>query len=259
MILDRIVETKREEVAERKAKHPYSSLRRLAEERRDQRSFEDALRVDGISLIAELKRASPSEGLIREDFDIPFLLKQYESGGARALSILTDAQYFQGAIGYLSEARKITSLPALRKDFLIDEYQIAEAGAAGADAFLLIVAILSTQQLAEYIAYGDALGMDALVEIHDRRELDRAVDAGAAIIGINNRDLRSFHVDLDTSVELGKVLPDECVRVSESGIYTREDVELLEGAGFDAVLVGTSLMRRPEPSQLIHELLGHGT
>ncbi|NNE08557.1 MAG: indole-3-glycerol phosphate synthase TrpC, partial [Gemmatimonadetes bacterium] len=232
-------------------------LRRAAEEREDQRSFESALREDGISLIAELKRASPSAGLIRDDFDIPFLLNQYEGGGARALSILTDAPYFQGALGYLSEARKITSLPALRKDFLIDEYQIAEAGAAGADAFLLIVAILSTQQLADYIVLGRDLGMDALVEIHDRRELDRAVEAGANIIGINNRDLRSFHVSLDTSVELGEALPEECVRVSESGIYTRDDVEMLEGAGFDAVLVGTSLMRKPEPSRLIRTLLGH--
>ena len=187
MILDRIVETKQEEVAERKAKHPYASLLRAAEARDDQRSFENALRADGISLIAELKRASPSAGLIREDFDIPFLLKQYESGGARALSILTDAPYFQGALGYLSEARKITSLPALRKDFLIDEYQVAEAGAAGADAFLLITAILSRQQLSDYIQFGAGLGLDALVEIHDRRELDR----GCRIGGENNRHQQS--------------------------------------------------------------------
>ena len=256
MILDKILEKKRAEVAERKGARSFADLRREAEGRNDFRPFRLSLRGEGVSLIAEIKRASPSAGLIREDFDVARIAAGYERGGASAISVLTDEHFFRGDIGFLAEARRASSLPLLRKDFLIDEYQIAEAGAAGADGFLLIAAALSREQIADYIAFGGELGMDALVEVHDGRELDRVLAAGAGLIGVNNRNLRTFEVDLSVSLDLVRAIPTEAVRVSESGIGGPDDRELLGRAGFDAVLVGESLMRADSPEEAARLLLG---
>ncbi len=256
VILDEIVQVKREELSRRKNAYSFASLRSEASHRDDHRSFSAALLEEGISLIAEIKRASPSAGLIREDFDAPAIGAAYERGGAAALSVLTDESYFRGSLAFLGTVRPATTLPLLRKDFIIDEYQVAEAGASGADAFLLIAAILSKSQVEEYIAFGAELGMDALVEVHDGDDLDKAVYAGSGIIGINNRDLKTFEVNMNTSIELGRVLPGGVIRVSESGIRTAEDVERLAGFGFDAVLVGESLMREDDPGEAARHLMG---
>lgn len=257
MILDRILTTKREEVARRKKERSFARLRREAEERADPRPFREALRAEGgISLIAEIKKASPSAGVIRPDFDVPSIAEAYQRGGAAALSVLTDETYFGGSLEHLGEARRAADLPLLRKDFVIDEYQIAEAGAFGADAFLLIARVLSRTQMAEFIAFGREIGLDALVEIHEGKELDGVVAAGADLIGVNNRDLTTFQTRIETSVDLGPYLPREAVRVSESGIGGHEDVRLLAGAGFHAVLVGEALVRSASPEEEVRRLLG---
>ena len=207
-----------------------------------------------VSLIAECKRRSPGAGLIRPDLKLEIVSRLYEQGGAAALSVLTDAPYFGGSLEDLRVAREATNLPILRKDFTLDPLQILEARVAGADAVLLIVRILDDEVLQRLIVEAEALGMAALVEVHDERELKRALEVGAGIIGINNRDLATFTTDLDTTIRLLEGVPEDIIVVSESGIRVPEDVDKLGGVGVDAVLVGESLLRSPDPGVAAQEL-----
>jgi indole-3-glycerol phosphate synthase len=255
-ILHRILETKREEVDARRCAMPLAELKARLADASPTRGFHDALRrtPNPIALIAEIKRASPSRGVIREDFDPLRIAEQYHEAGADALSVLTDEPYFQGKPEYLTRARERVPLPALRKDFLIDEYQVYESRVLGADAILLIVAAVPDRtQLHDIRALAESLGMDALVEVHDEWELETAVESGATLIGINNRDLRTFEVSLETTLRLLRYFPDGITRVSESGIETADDVQRLHAAGVDALLVGETLMRAADPVAAVQE------
>ncbi|MFA0749736.1 MAG: hypothetical protein SLRJCFUN_000139 [Candidatus Fervidibacter sp.] len=258
-ILQHIVEVKRREVAERQRQTPLSALRQRLADAPFVRPFAKALKRrpdEPLRLIAELKKASPSKGVFRSDFDPEALLHAYENSPASALSILTDEPFFQGSLDYLRLARQRTTKPLLRKDFLIDAYQLYEARANGADAVLLIVAALTKDALQDLLALARELGMDALVEVHTEVELETALSVGATLIGINNRNLQTFAVDLATTLRLRPLIPDDCVIVSESGIETREQVRMLEEAGIDAILVGETLVRSPDPIAKAKELLG---
>jgi indole-3-glycerol phosphate synthase len=253
VILDTIVEQKRLEVKELLA-------RGLGEPRQEvdpPRGFQRAL-VDfsGVSLIAEAKKASPSKGVICPDFDPVAIARQYQTGGAQALSVLTDEQFFQGSLAYIPQVRAAVSLPVLRKDFLIHEVQIAQAARFGADAILLIAAILETEQIKDFLAQSRELGMDALVEVHDEAELDKALAAGSPLIGINNRNLQDFSMDLQTTFRLQREIPKDIPVVSESGIRTVEDIRRLAAAGIAAVLVGETLMRAGGRELAVRELMG---
>jgi indole-3-glycerol phosphate synthase len=258
-ILHRILETKREEVAARRRTTPLADLKARLADTPLTRGFHHALRhtANPIALIAEIKRASPSKGVIREDFDPLRIAEQYHEAGADALSVLTDAPYFQGAPEYLTHAREQVPLPALRKDFLLDAYQLYESRALGADAILLIVAAIpDPAQLHDMRALAESLGMDALVEVHDEWELETAVESGATLIGVNNRDLRTFEVSLETTLRLLRYFPDGITRVSESGIETTDDVRRLYAAGVNALLVGETLMRAVDPVAVVREWMG---
>ena len=207
------------------------------------------------AIIAELKKASPSKGLIRADFNVPELARSLELGGAAALSVLTDEPYFQGSLHNLEVASSRTSLPCLRKDFIVDEYQIVEARAHRADAILLIAAALSDAELARFNEAAHDYGLDVLCEVHTAEELERVADLGCDAYGVNNRNLSTFEVSLETSLRLADRLPADAVRVAESGIHTSEDIERLRAAGFDAFLIGESLMRHPDPGAALHERL----
>jgi indole-3-glycerol phosphate synthase len=209
-----------------------------------------------IRLIAEVKKASPSKGVIREDFDPVDIAKTYARSGAHCLSVLTEKKYFQGNLEYLGEIRKAVPLPLLRKDFIIDEYQVFEARAAGADAILLISACLERRQIEDLISIATELALDVLVESHTYKELDRALLAGASLVGINNRDLYTFSVSIQSTLDLLKDIPEDRIVVSESGIRSREDVLRLQQAGVDAILVGESLMREKDIGKKVKELLG---
>lgn len=239
-ILDRIVARKRNE------------LERMRNARRD---FEAALRRPGPSIIAELKKASPSRGVLSPDYNPARTAPLYEHGGAAALSVLTDAESFQGSLDDLRAARSVTSVPVLRKDFTTSAFHIVEAAMAGADAILLIAAVLPGSQLRSLRELAEEFGLAALVEVHDRAELDRAIDSGARIIGVNNRDLRTFEVRLETSLELAPWIPRDAVRVSESGIHSASDVRTLSSAGYDAFLVGEHLITSPDPAAAVRNLL----
>ena len=257
MILDEIVLHKRQEVADSQQRRPMADVRAAAESAPEPRDFRRALtdRPD-IALIAEIKRSSPSAGLIREDFDPAVIADCYHVAGAAAMSVLTDERFFTGRLEYIALARAAASVPVLRKDFIIDEYQVCEARAAGADAILLIVRILSDEQLGEYLVLARSLGMTALVETHNAEEIERAVRSGAVIIGINNRDLDTLTVDLATTESLVEQIPSDRVIVSESGISSREDVERLARCGVSAVLVGETLMRSPDIAEAARALVG---
>jgi indole-3-glycerol phosphate synthase len=208
------------------------------------RGFRSALRADrAVALIAEVKKASPSAGVIRPDFDPVEISRTYQAAGARAISVLTDREFFQGSPQFLCDVRAAVDLPLLRKDFILDEAQVLQARALGADAYLLIVACLPPPRLKALMAYGRDLGMDPLVEVHNERELRTALDAGADLLGINNRDLRTFHVDLAATDRLAPLVPDGVTLVGESGIKTPDDIRRLGSAGADAVLIGETLMR----------------
>jgi indole-3-glycerol phosphate synthase len=258
MILDRIVAVKRQEVAELKSSLNLAKAESAIAELPPTKGFENALRNSGdtVALIAEVKKASPSKGVIRADFDPVQIARQYEESGANAVSVLTDARFFQGEGAYLARIRKEVQLPLLRKDFMIDEYQIYEARLLGADAILLIAGILSEQQLRNFRQLARDLGLDALVEVHDKNELAKAVESGAQLIGVNNRDLRTFEVDLNTTAEVAANLPNGIFLVAESGIFTYEDVQQVKQAGAGAVLVGESLMRSRDISAAVDSLLG---
>lgn len=240
--LRQILEVKRAEVA--RLREHEATLRQLALQRRDFRDFRGAITSsDEVAVIAEIKKASPSAGIIAELFDPEDIARRYASAGASALSVLTDEQFFQGHLDYLRLARDHTALPVLRKDFVIDELQLVEAAAAGADAVLLIVAALTQMELIRFLARTESLQLDALVEVHTLEELDRALDADVEIIGINNRNLATFEVDLSVTERLSEEVPDELTLVSESGIKTAQDVAMMRACGVNAILVGESLMR----------------
>ena len=219
------------------------------------RDFAAALSRDAINVLAELKPASPSRGIIREPFDAPQLGKSLEAAGAAALSVLTEGEFFRGSLKNLRDARKEIALPVLRKDFIFDPWQVWESRANDADSFLLIVAALSDGQLRDLIALGRELGMEPLVEVHTREELDRALAAGARIIGVNNRDLKTLTVRVETSYELIEQIPEECLAVAESGLRSHDDLKKLRAAGFDAFLIGEHLMLSPDPGAALRALL----
>lgn len=253
-ILARIVARKRDELCSAAA--PASALRRQAEAARpERRDFAAALRAKRPAIISEIKKASPSRGVLTTDFRPAELAAAYEMGGAAALSVLTDRDFFQGSLDDLRAVRAACRLPAIRKDFTISEYQVFEAGAAGADAILLIVAILDAAQLRGFRELAREFGMAALVEVHDERELDLALQSGAEIVGVNNRDLHTFKVSLETSVGLAKRIPASIIRVSESGISNAGDIHRLMDAGFDAFLVGEYLMKSGDAARALRELV----
>jgi len=251
-ILKRIVEAKRTEIAAAKKRISQSELeKRPAPPLRD---FVGALRAKTPAVIAEIKRASPSKGLLRGDFDPALIAKSYERGGAACLSVLTDVQFFQGAPAHLEAARAACALPVLRKDFVVDPYQVLESRAMGADCILLIAACLSSAQMAELESLAHALRMAVLVEAHDRAELERALRLGTPLIGINNRDLRTFETRLETTLELAPRVPKDRVLIAESGIVSTEDAARLRKAGVRAFLVGEALMRARDPGQALSQV-----
>lgn len=257
-ILEKIVSTKAEEVIAAQVAHPFADVERAARAAAAPRGFERALRdriVAGKSaVIAEIKKASPSKGLLREAFDPPAIAQSYARAGAACLSVLTDRPFFQGAPEYLVAAREACALPALRKEFIIDEYQVAESRALGADAILLIVAALEDAQMVALEAAAHAFGMDVLVEIHDSAELDRALRLKTPLLGINNRNLRNFSVTLDTTFNLLARVPPDRLVVTESGILTRRDVTMMRDRGVHAFLVGEAFMRAPDPGAALTAL-----
>jgi indole-3-glycerol phosphate synthase len=256
-ILDKIVATKRREIAAAKALRSEEDLRSAATKAPPVRDFFAPLATPGpIKLIAEVKKASPSKGLIRADFNAVAIAKAYESHGATCLSVLTDTQYFQGELEDLRAARSSVGIPVLRKDFILDDYQLYEARAAGADAVLLIAECLDDCNLRKLHNEAVSLGMSPLVEIYEPENLRRAFDAGATLIGINNRNLHTFEVDLEHTLRLRDRVPGECVLVAESGIRTHEDVQRLQAAGVDAMLVGESLMAQGDIGKAVDSLLG---
>jgi indole-3-glycerol phosphate synthase len=254
-ILDQIVEARLESIAHRKRVLPDVALKIAVEKGAAPRDFAGALTRDGFNVIAELKKASPSRGVLRQDYNPGEMAASMERAGAAALSVLTEEEFFLGSLAHLKEAKKAVQIPILRKDFIVDPWQIWEARAAGADSFLLIVAILGDRQLGELLALGRSLKMEPLVEVHTREEIGRASAAGALIMGVNNRNLRDFQVRIETSLDLVEYIPDDCIAVSESGLHTHEDLAKLRAAGFDAFLVGETLMRVADPGVPLRALL----
>ena len=257
-ILNEIAAKTRERVKEQKC---IRSLEQLKDEAQAMNSdtgypFEKAIGKDGLSFICEVKKASPSKGVIAQDFPYVEIAKDYEEGGASAISVLTEPYWFQGRDSYLQEIRQAVSIPIIRKDFVVDEYMIYEAKLMGADAVLLICAILDDAQLRAYRELAESLGMDALVEAHDETEACRAAVSGARIIGVNNRDLKTFQVDVTNSVRLRSLIPEEAAYVSESGIRTAQDIQVLRENHVDAVLIGETLMRSPKKREALEELNG---
>jgi indole-3-glycerol phosphate synthase len=255
-VLSRIADYKRADVAERKAARSQAEVDAAARAASPPRGFARALvAAPGLALIAEVKKASPSKGLIRADFDPPVLARAYEAGGASCLSVLTDGPSFQGADEYLQAARAAVALPVLRKDFLVDPWQVAESRALGADAILVILAMVDDALAAELMAEAARLGMDALVEVHDEAEMARARQLGARLVGVNNRNLRTFVTDLATTERLAPLAPQGALLVGESGIFTAEDTARLKAAGAKAMLVGESLMRQADVTAATKALL----
>jgi indole-3-glycerol phosphate synthase len=260
-ILNRIVEVKWEEIAAAKARRSLASQREEAEARKAERlGFERSLRasIDAghAAVIAEIKKASPSKGVLREDFQPGLIAESYARNGAACLSVLTDERFFQGSAAYLREARAACELPVLRKDFMVDEYQVMEAGAMGADCILLIVACLADSQMADLEAAAHALNLDVLVEVHDGDELDRALKLKTPLVGINNRNLRTFDVTLDTTLGLLPRVPQDRLLVTESGILGSADVKRMRDANVNAFLVGEAFMRAPDPGAALAALFG---
>jgi indole-3-glycerol phosphate synthase len=254
-ILDQIVADKRREIETRRAGLPLAELERRLADSPPVRDFRAALeRGPGLGVIAEVKKASPSAGVLRADFDPVALARAYERGGANAISVLTDEPHFQGRLEYLTAIRAAVAPPVLRKDFILDTYQVVEARAAGADAVLLIAEVLGERELPALVRATEGLGMQALVELYDRINLPRVLDSGARLIGVNNRDLRSFVTRLEHTMELAAEVPADRCLVSESGIRTSADLGRLAAAGVKAVLVGETLMRAADPAAALHQL-----
>jgi indole-3-glycerol phosphate synthase len=255
-VLDRILEARRAEVEHRKCVLPETALKYGAKAASPVRDFTAALSRDGLNVIAELKPASPSHGVIREPFDAAALAKSLSVAGAAALSVLTEGEYFHGSLKNLRDARKAADLSVLRKDFIFDRWQVWEARANDADSFLLIVAVLPDVLLRDLLTLGREIGMEPVIEVHTAEELQRALDASARIIGVNNRDLKTMTVRVETSLELIEKIPESCVAISESGIRSHDDLLVLRRAGFDAFLIGEHLMLAPEPAEALSDLLG---
>jgi indole-3-glycerol phosphate synthase len=257
-VLRTILARKVEEIEQRSRVRSLDDLRVRAAQQAPTRGFVDAIKrkhaAGEAAVIAEVKKASPSKGLIRADFQPAQIARSYEAGGAACLSVLTDVDFFQGSNLYLGEARSACALPVLRKDFTIDPYQVYEARVIGADAILLIVAALEDGPMIEMAGLAMELGMDVLVEVHDIDELERALQTGCALIGVNNRNLRTFNVSLDTTLALKDAVPRDRILVTESGIATQADVARMRAAGIDAFLVGESFMRAPDPGAALHDL-----
>lgn len=262
MILDEIAEKTRERIRAEEARLSLAELKARAAELPLHRAedkpypFESALRREGMSFICEVKKASPSRGIIAEHFPYEDIAVEYERAGADAISILTEPFYFKGSSEYLADIRKRVRIPLLRKDFTVDEYMLYEAKLLGADAALLICAILSPMQLSEYMGIAEELGLSALVEAHDGAEVETALAAGARVIGVNNRNLKDFTVDIDNSVRLRELVPPEVLFVSESGMRNRADIARLEENGTDAVLIGETFMRSGDKAGMLRELSG---
>lgn len=259
-ILEEIAEKTRERVASCKEQKPLEQVKReaLSMDANTGYPFEKALKKEGISFICEVKKASPSKGLIAEKFPYVEIAKTYEEAGASAISVLTEPYYFQGANEYLTEIHHEVSLPLLRKDFTVDEYMIYEAKVIGASAVLLICSLLDGETLKKYIEIADSLGLTALVEAHDEAEIEQAVKAGARVIGVNNRDLKTFTVDLKNSIRLRKLVSDEILFVSESGIRTAEDIRELADNHVNAVLIGETMMRAGNVKEVLSEMIEAG-
>lgn len=265
MILDDIVKAKKQQIEKAKLTLPQDGLMRVLESRKVRTGptleahldFKAAINKPGkVSLIAEIKKASPSEGLICKDFDPIRIARIYQEEGADALSVLTEEDFFQGQLSYISEVREAVSLAVLRKDFLIDGYQLYESALLGADAVLLIASILSEGLLSKFLTLAAQLKMDTMVEVHSDGDLEKALKTGAQIIGINNRDLRSFRVDLDTTARLMKSMPKDKIAVSESGIKSHEDVKFLKNLGIKAVLIGEAFLSAPDIGAKVREVMG---
>ncbi len=259
MYLDRIIATKREEVRQLKEQATVQSFLSIIDTMAPTRGFEKALRKprrSTMGLIAEVKKASPSKGLIRADFNPVQIALAYEQAGADCLSVLTDEQYFQGSNNYLKQVREAIKLPLLRKDFIIDELQIYEARSIGADAILLIAAILTKEQMRQYLRIAHELQLDVLVEVHSQPELEQVLELDASLIGINNRNLNTFVTDLTTTEQLVSMIPASVIRVSESGITLPEEIDYLSSVGANAVLVGEHFMRQSDVGLAVNELLG---
>ena len=255
-ILEEIAEKKRERIRKEKRQFPLDQLKTLAEKAPQQPSFLETLKKPGMSYICEVKKASPSKGLIAPEFPYLEIAKEYKAAGASAISCLTEPFYFMGSDTYLREITETVDIPVLRKDFTVDKYMIYQAKAFGAAAVLLICAILNDQELLEYRELAETLGMDALVEAHDENEVARALKTGAKIIGVNNRDLKTFKVDMNNSIRLRNLAPDNVVFVSESGIKSAGDIAILERNRVGAVLIGETLMRSPDKKAALEDLNG---
>jgi indole-3-glycerol phosphate synthase len=253
--LENILAHKKQEVETRKQQLSEQSLLKKIERANPPISLVDALSSNGLAVIAEIKKASPSAGVIRENFDPVQIAKSYVKAEANALSILTDEKYFQGSLEYIDQVRSLVPVPILRKDFIIDPYQILEARAYGADALLLIVTALDQEDLQTLLRKTYELGLEALVEVHSADEMNTAIDVGAKIIGINNRNLETFKIDLATTEELAPLAPEGTVLAGESGLHTKYDIQRMIQAGVDAVLVGTHFMKHPDPGTALQEFI----
>ncbi|MVP00033.1 indole-3-glycerol phosphate synthase TrpC [Paenibacillus lutrae] len=259
MFLERIVATKREEVQQLQARITTAELERQISDLKACRGFEQALRTGRnrkTGLIAEVKKASPSKGLIRADFDPVRLAEAYTQAGTDCISVLTDVQYFQGANDYLSAVHEAVHVPLLRKDFIIHPAQILEARVIGADAILLIASILNRAEMKQFLGLARDYGMDVLVEVHDRREMETVLELDATLVGINNRNLKTFVTDIRTTEELASIVPKDRLLVSESGISSRDDLDFVYKSGAGAVLIGEHFMRQPDVSQAVEDLMG---
>jgi indole-3-glycerol phosphate synthase len=255
-ILTRIVEAKMKRLEAARMRVPEPIVKRMAATAELPPSFSDALATPtGIRIIAEVKKASPSKGVLRPDMQVEELATIYTDSGATAISVVTEEDFFQGDLGWVSTIRKASPLPVLRKDFVVDEYQVYETRAAGASAILFIVAMLDAAELNNFIALAKELKLAALVEVHDEAELEQALEAGASIIGVNNRDLKTFHVRLETSIRLGQLIPDDRLFVVESGIHSRQDMQRLTEAGADAFLIGEYFVTSTDPAAALRGLL----
>lgn len=256
MYLHKIINYKKTELEEKKQKLPMNVLKSQLQFMKERRGFKEALsNGNGTRIIAEVKKASPSKGVIREDFDHMKIAKTYEREGSAAISVLTDSHFFQGDIEFLSQIRCVVETPLLRKDFIIDEYQVLESMIYGADALLLIASVLSEKELRNLYDMTRSLSMEVLVEVHNKGDLKKAKKIGAEIIGINNRDLKSFKTDINTTAKLSRLISEEIIVVSESGINTKEEIEYLKKTGANAFLIGEALMREKNPGVLLRELI----
>lgn len=254
-ILERILETKRAELEESRKARPLDEVIAAASQAPPALSLAEAVGQAGIQIVAEVKKASPSKGVIREDFDPVAIATAYAGGGAAAISVLTDSEYFQGSLEYLRAIREKVAVPLLRKDFIIDTYQVFEARAAGADAILLILAALSDEEAEPLAAVAEQLGMDVLWEVHSIEEMNRVAGFSPRVVGINNRDLETFEVSLETTRGLLPGVPGDAVVISESGFFEREELEMMSGWGVDGFLIGEGLMRAEDPGEALRGLL----